>query len=317
MKPYTHFTTEERICLEELLKFGKSISEIAETLGRNRSTIYREINRNCNHQGKYSYWGAHSKAVYRRKASVRKPRIQAGTELYQFIAGYLEDFWSPEMIARCWNAEHPDDHVAFATIYRAVRNGLFKGITPKTHLRRRGKKKYSRRSKFNTIQPDHTIHERPDVIEKRERCGDWEGDTVCGGRGKGGLLTLVDRRSRYLIAMLIKDFNSDTVKTAMLKALRKLHPKSITLDNGSEFAKFREFEQRLKTTVYFADPHSPWQRGTNESTNDQLRFWFPKGFDFRTITQKDVNRVTAIINRRPRLCLGDRSPHEVFLLHLT
>lgn len=312
MKPYTHFTTKERICLEELLNFGKKISEIAKILGRDRSTIYREIRRNSNQNRRYNSWGAYSKAVHRRKACVRKARIQQGTELYQFIIEMLMRFWSPEMISRCWNAEHPDDRVAFATIYRAVRKGLFKDITPKTHLRRRGKKKYTHRSRFNTIKPEHTIHERPDVIEKRERCGDWEGDTVCGGQGKGGLLTLVDRKSRYLIAVLLQDFSSKTVQRAIIKALKKLQPHSITLDNGAEFSRFKLFEKQLGTTVFFADPHSPWQRGTNESTNDQLRFWFPKGFDFRSISQKDVNRVVDIINARPRKCLGDLSPTDVF-----
>ena len=312
MKPYTHFTTEERICLEAMLNFGKSISEIAKTLGRARSSVYREIKRNGNRLGEYNAWGAFSKARYRRKASVRKPRIQIGTQLYQFIKDCLLCYWSPEMIARCWNAEHPHDRISFATIYRAIRCGLFKGITPKSHLRRRGKKKYARRSRFNSIQPDHTIHERSEAIEKRERCGDWEGDTVCGAVGKGGLLTLVDRKTRYLIAILIPNFNSETVRTAMIKALYQYHPKSITLDNGAEFAKFREFESELQTIVFFADPHAPWQRGTNESTNDQLRFWFQKGFDFRSVTQEDIDRVVAIINTRPRKCLGDKSPHEVF-----
>lgn len=312
MKPYTHFTLKERICLEEMLKFGKKISEIAEILGRDRSTIYREIKRNRNQQDRYNSWGAYSKSVFRRKASIRKPRIQADSELFRFISDRLAEFWSPEMIARCWNAMHPNNRIAFATIYRAVRKGIFKNITPKTHFRRRGKKKYAKRSKFNTIRPEHTIHERSEVIEKRERCGDWEGDTVCGGQGKGGLLTLVDRKSRFLIAILIPNFNSETIRAAMLNALKEYHPYSITLDNGAEFAKFREFEQQLSTTVYFADPHSPWQRGTNESTNDQLRFWFPKGFDFRTISQNDVDEVVAIINARPRKCLGDKSPAEVF-----
>lgn len=312
MKSYTHFTLNERICLEEMLKFGKNISEIAAVLGRNKSTISREIKRNRNQQGKYNSWGAYSKAVARRKACVRKSRIQVDSALYCFIAEHLEKYWSPEMIARCWNAEHPDARIAFATVYRAMRRGVFKGIKPKTHLRRRGKKKYAQRNKFNTIQPEHTIHERPECIENRERFGDWEGDTVCGGRGKGGLLTLVDRKSRFLIAKLIPNFNSETVQVAMIEALRAYRPRSITLDNGSEFAKFREFEQQLNTTVFFADPHSPWQRGTNESTNDQLRFWFPKGFDFRTVSQSDVDCVVAIINARPRICLGDKSPCEVF-----
>ena len=132
------------------------------------------------------------------------------------------------------------------------------------------------------------------------------------GRGKGGLVTLVDRKSRFLIAVLIRNFDSNTVQEAILKALGELKPKSITLDNGAEFAKFREFEKQLDTIVYFADPHSPWQRGTNESTNDQLRFWFPKGFDFRSVSQADVDRVVAFINARPRICLGDKSPAEVF-----
>jgi len=113
MKPYTHFTTEERICLEELLNFGKSISEIAETLGRDRSTIYREIKRNRNQQGRYNSWGAYTKAKDRRKVCVRKLRIQAGSELHQFIAEHLRKYWSPEMIARRWNAAHTDDHISF------------------------------------------------------------------------------------------------------------------------------------------------------------------------------------------------------------
>lgn len=312
MKPYTHFTLKERICLEEMRKFGKNISEIAEELGRSKSTISRELKRNSNRLGNYNSWGAYSKATARRKACVRKARIQRGTELYQFIVDALSQFWSPEAIARCWNQVHPDNRISFATIYRAIRNGVFKGITPKSHLRRRGKKKYAHRSKFNSIQPEHTIHERPECVEKRERFGDWEGDTVCGAPGKGGLLTLVDRKSRFLIAVLLPNFKSETVRKAMLKALYGLHPNSITLDNGAEFAKFREFEQQLNTIVYFADPHSPWQRGTNESTNDQLRFWFPKGCDFRSVTQKQVDRAAAFINNRPRKCLGDKTPSEVF-----
>jgi IS30 family transposase len=295
-----------------MLKFGKNITEIATALGRNKSTISREIKRNRNKQGKYNSWGAYSKAIARRKVCVRKLRIQVGSALYSFIAEHLEKYWSPEMIAIRWNSEHPDDRIAFATIYRAVKKGIFKGIKPKTHLRRRGKKKYAQRNKFNTIQPEHTIHERPECIERRERFGDWEGDTVCGGCGKGGLLTLVDRKSRFLIARLIPNFNSETIRIAMIEALQKYCPQSITLDNGAEFSKFREFEKQLNTIVFFADPHSPWQRGTNESTNDQLRFWFPKGFDFRTVSQTDVDRVVAIINARPRICLGDKSPYEVF-----
>ena len=112
--------------------------------------------------------------------------------------------------------------------------------------------------------------------------------------------------------MLIHSFSSKTLKAAILQAYKDTHPKSITLDNGSEFALFREFEKELDTTVYFADPHSPWQRGSNENMNGLLRFWFPKGFDFRNISQSDVDRVVDLINSRPRACLNYRSPKQIF-----
>lgn len=312
MKPYTHFTTDERICLEEMRKKGKKISEIAEALGRNKSTISRELKRNSNKNGAYHFWGAYSKAKARRHNSVRKPRIKKDSALYEYICEKLNLNWSPEIIAMMWKKAHPDEHLSFATIYRAIKNKYFCGITAKTHLRRRGKKRYAKRSKFNSIQPEHTIHERPAVIKNRERCGDWEGDTVCGSPGKGGLVTLVDRKSRKLIAIKIDNFFSETVYNAVYHALKDLKPKSITFDNGAEFAKFRELEKNLNATIFFADPHSPWQRGSNENINDVLRFYFPKGCNFKEISQDDVDAVVDLINNRPRICLGLKSPNHIF-----
>lgn len=312
MKSYTHFTLKERVCLEELRNSGKKISEIAKIMGRNKSTISRELHRNSNKQGLYNSWGAYSKAAFRRKKSVRKQRIQKGTDLYCFICEKLNLYWSPEIIAEMWNQAHPRERISFTTIYRAIKDKRFEGITPKTHLRRRGKKRCNNRSKFNTIQPEHTIHERSREIEERKRCGDWEGDTVRGAVGKGGLLTLVDRKARKLLAVKVDDFSQDTVYDAVLYAFDGIAPKSITFDNGSEFARFKDMEKALNTIVYFADPHSPWQRGTNENTNDILRFFFPKGFDFRAITQDEVDNAVSLINSRPRLCLDLLAPDEVF-----
>ena len=312
MKPYTHFTLKERVCLEELYNSGKKISEIAIIMGRSKSTISRELRRNSNKQGLYNSWGAYSKATVRRKKSVRKQRIQKDTDLYNYICEKLNLYWSPEIIAKKWNIKHPCERISFATIYRAIKNKLFEGITAKTHLRRRGKKRCKNRSKFNTIHPEHTIHERSREIEERMRCGDWEGDTVRGSTGKGGLLTLVDRKTRKLLAVLIDNFSQDTIYDAVIYAFDGISPKSITFDNGSEFARFRDMEKKLNTTVYFADPHSPWQRGSNENTNDIIRFFFPKGFDFHSITQDDVDKVVALINSRPRLCLNLLSPDDVF-----
>lgn len=312
MKSYTHFTLSERVCLEEMRKQGKNISEIARIMGRNKSTISRELKRNSNKQGIYNSWGAYSKATSRRKKCVRKPRLTKDSELYNYIKEKIQQLWSPEIIAAKWNKEHPNDTIGFVTIYNALQNKLFEGVTAKSHLRRRGKKRCSKRNKFNTIHPEHTIHERSKEIEERKHCGHWEGDTIHGAVGKGGLLTLVDRKSRKLLAVKVEDFSGATIHKAMLYAFDGISPASITLDNGSEFAEFREFEKELNTVVYFADPHSPWQRGSNENINDVLRFFFPKGFDFLSVTQEEIDEKVALINSRPRLCLGLSSPDEIF-----
>lgn len=234
------------------------------------------------------------------------------SELYKYIVEKLNCYWSPEIIAEKWKQTHPDERLSFATIYRAIKRNFFEGITAKKHLRRRGKLRYSRRSRFNTIKPEHTIHDWTDEIKERHVTGHWEGDTLRGSPGKGGLLTLVDRKSRKLIAVLIKNFSQDSLYDAVMQAFRGQPPKSITFDNGSEFARFRDMERDLHATIYFADPHSPWQRGSNENINDVIRFFFPKGFNFLDLTQNDVNQVVDIINSRPRFCLGLRSPNGDF-----
>lgn len=312
MKPYTHFTPEERVCLEVMRKKGIKISEIAKSLKRDRSSVYREIKRNQSQTGEYTAVNAIYLYKSRRKRSVRRARIKPDSNIYRFIRKRLKKYWSPELISEKWNKKHVNNRIAFATIYRAVKNGTINGITPGNNFRRRGKPVTRDRSRFNTIQPEHTIHEWPEEIKQRIRLGDWEGDTLRGSPGKGGLLTLVDRRSRYLIAVLIQSYSSKSLKAALLQAFKGIHPKSLTLDNGSEFALFREFEKELDITVYFADPHSPWQRGSNENMNGLLRFWFPKSFDFRTVSQADVDYAVDLINSRPRACLNYRSPKQIF-----
>lgn len=312
MKSYNHFTPNERECLYLLLKNNYSITQIAKELGRDKSTISREIRRNSDGNGNYTPFDAHMLYLIRRNKCKRKSRIKRSSRLYKYIKDKLRKFWSPEVISESWNKSNPDDRISFSTIYNAVKNGLFDGITVQTHLRRRGKKKYGKRSRFCTIQPEHTIHERPKKAEKRSECGHFEGDTVRGAVGKGCIVTFVDRKSRKLLSAVSKDMSSKSVYDAILRAFNGIHPKSITLDNGSEFALFKQLEKALDTTVYFADPHSPWQRGSNENINDCLRFFFPKGFDFRTLSDEQLNKVVDIINSRPRLCLNLFSPNRIF-----
>ncbi len=169
-----------------------------------------------------------------------------------------------------------------------------------------------RNSNYNSIHPDRTIPQWPEEIRRRERIGDWEGDTVYGGIGKGLLVTQVDRKSRFLRAGLLAKRDASLTKDVICSLLKDIPVKSISLDNGSEFSEFHALEKELHTLVYFAEPHKPWQRGTNENTNDILRFFFPKGFDFRTVSQELVELVVDLINNRPRKCLGWRTPAEVF-----
>jgi len=178
-------------------------------------------------------------------------------------------------------------------------------------LRRRGKRIVPRNSNYNSIQPERIIPEWPEIIRNRQRIGDWEGDTVYGGVGKGLLVTLVDRKSRYLRMGLLASRTAEGTRAVIEELLQKLPAESISLDNGSEFSEFRKLEENLSSLVYFAEPHKPWQRGTNENTNDIIRFFFPKGFDFRTVTDYDVQLVEDLINNRPKKCLGWKTPAEV------
>lgn len=320
MMSYTHFTLEERKFLQQLLSEGNSLRKIADYLGRNVSSVSREVNRNkskypkkkSDNKYKYNAWRANTLSVIRRRESKRL-RLTPGTEEWEYIVDKLNLYWPPEAIVERWRQIYPEkEKFGTATIYRYVKAKRFEGISRKTHLRRRGKLMLPRNSCYNSIQPDRIIPEWSEEIKLRTRIGDWEGDTVYGGIGKGLLISQVDRKSRFLRAALLPKRDAELTRETIVKMLKAFPVESISLDNGSEFADFRKLEEELETKVYFAEPHKPWQRGTNENTNDMLRFFFPKGFDFRTITQDDLDFVVDLLNNRPRKCLGWRTPAEVF-----
>jgi len=306
MQPYQHFTLEERESLSEKLKEGKSFREIARAMGRSASSISREYKRNKNKDGSYTPWRGSTLYLQRRKLCVRKPRL-ADPLAYEFVMAGLKQYWSPEIISERWKMEHPGIPLAFTTIYKSVARKKLPGISKKTHLRRHGKRKNAHGF---TIHPVHTIHDRPIEAESRQRLGDLEGDTVSGAIGKGCVLTAVDRTSRMLYAARCASRDSSLMVGAFETALAGVKVKSLTLDNGSEFAKFAEIETNQNTTVYFADPHSPWQRGSNENINGLLRFFFPKGTNFLEVTDEEFECAISIINDRPRKCLGWLSPIE-------
>ncbi len=308
MQLYHHFTLEERESLRILLSEGNSLRQIAGCIGKSVSSISREIKRNKNKDGSYHPWRATTLYIIRRHNSRRTFRLESDKDLKEWVCKGMDSFWSPEMIAERWKLLSPQNKLRHTTIYAALKRGMLPGYKTKTHLRRNGKRKCTHQC--YTIHPEHLIREWPEEIVKRERVGDWEGDTVYGGIGKGLLVTLVDRKSRYLAAALLRSRNQDETKEAIVKVLEGKPVHSLSLDNGSEFSRFKELEAALDTTVYFADPHSPWQRGSNENINGLVRFFFPKGTNFHQVTKEQLDHVLSLINHRPRKCLGWLSPIE-------
>ena len=314
MSSYKHFTAEERKYIEESLNKGKRKSEIAKELFRSRSSVGREIARNSSKNGKYNWWRATIQYICRRKSSVRRLRLNC-TRLRKYVIDGFGKSWSPEIIVQRYKKENPGEKLSHNTIYRAVKNKEISNVTSKTHLRRCGKHKNSHTAR---IKPVHTIHDRPKEIESRERIGDLEGDTMYGAIGKGCIVTLVDRRSRMLYAAKSRSRDSRLIEDAFKTSLTGVDVKSITLDNGTEFSRFAEIEKNHHTTIYFADPHSPWQRGSNENINGLLRFFFPKGTNFHDVSDNDFYSVISLINNRPRKCLDWLSPVEFLnLLNLS
>ena len=310
MQLYIHFTLEERDSLRIKLSEEKSLRTIAKEMGRNVSSISRELSRNRNKDGTYNAWRGCTLYIIRRKRCKKKYRLETDIELIQWVKESMDQFWSPEIITARWKMNHLNVKLSHSTLYRALRENRIPGYKPQTHLRRHGKRKYDKNANTNSIQPEHLIREWDEKIQKRTEFGHWEGDTMYGAIGKGLLVTCVDRKGRYLAASLLKNRECVLTKDAVIKALKNQKVLSLSLDNGSEFACFKQIEKELNTTVYFADPHSPWQRGSNENVNGLLRFFFPKGTNFLEVTQERLDYVLNIINNRPRKCLGWLSPVE-------
>ncbi|MBQ2598103.1 MAG: IS30 family transposase [Bacteroidales bacterium] len=310
MLSYKHFTLDERECLQKLLEKGETIRFIARSLGKSPSSVCREIKRNQSKKG-YHHWRAQILTITRRRK--HRMKLVPGTSDWDYIVEKLGLYWSPEEICGRWELEkEAKPNFSICLIYRYLNAGLFPGISRKTHLRRRGKLRRPRNGNYQTIHPDRIIPQWPAPIRNRERIGDWEGDTVYGGVGKGLLVSQVDRKSRFLRLGLLEKRDSTLTKDIIVSMLRGLPVHSVSLDNGSEFSEFKALEQELGAPIFFAEPHKPWQRGTNENTNDIIRFFFPKGFDFHSISHEDVDAVVSLINYRPRKCLGWKTPAEVF-----
>jgi len=302
---HKHFTRDDRVKLSALLKAGVEKPKIASILGKDVSSIRREINRNSHH-GKYLPGKARMKSKERK--THRKKKIENDPLLKKYILAKLKLYWSPEQIAGRLRRKHIV--ICHETIYGyIIRHKKFK-----KYLRCQ-KGKYRRREKQREYGKKRWIGERPDVINQRERIGDWEGDTIIGAERTKRILTHVERKTGYLIADFLPKVSAEIVALKIARNFKKLPKKkrlSITYDNGSEFASHESIEKKTKATVYFANQYHSWERGTNENTNGLLRQFFPKKSSFGTITQRDVDRATKLLNRRPRKRLMFSTPYEIF-----
>ena len=323
MSRYNHFTTKERESLLVYVKSGMKNSEIARLTGRSPSTISRELRRNAESRETYSAIEAEKKYRERRKRCVRKQKLSVPAYSAK-VSELLEEYWSPEQIANRLQLEKNKIHVSTSTIYRALENGLLSPELRKV-LRLKGKRRCGghKKSPCGHLDIEYTIHDRPQSVENRKRAGHWESDTVRGSKWSGCLATHTERKSRFLVMRKIPDRTAQSFTEATITAF-KLIPagkiKSFTCDHGKEFSMHRELSDKLGCKVYFADPHAPWQRGTNENCNGLIRQFFPKRTSFADVTQEDADRVAMLLNRRPRKSLGWKTPEEVFFnksLHLT
>ena len=313
-------TLAEREEISRGIACHEGVRALARRLGRNPSTISREIAR---HGGRARYRARRAdRCAWQRATRPKRCRLAASARLCAVVTGKLRQQWSPEQIAAWLKRTYPTDgtmHVSHETIYRTLfiqaRGALKQELT--AHLRRRQRVRRSRAGARRGATQGHlvdtiSISERPPSAADRAVPGHWEGDLLAGGHGSQ-LATLVERASRFVLLVRVPRRDSATVVRALARRIQQLpaHLKqSLTWDRGKEMAQHKQFTVATDVQVYFCDPHSPWQRGSNENTNGLLRQYFPKGMDLTAVSQRQLDAVARRLNTRPRETLGWSTPAE-------
>lgn len=330
---YTQLSSEDRNVIQQGINQGMSAREISRRLGYSPSTISREVRRNtCAKVGKkkarlhglipdYDAARAATACRTRRRRGPRK--MIPGSDLWNTVVGKMEDGWSPEQIAgrlREMNPDVPEARVCHETIYAAIY------ATPKGELRksliallRQAHKQRLPRTRGQDRRgrlPDMvSIHDRPEEVTDRLVPGHWEGDLIKGAGNRTAVGTLVERNSRYVILVKMEGTDAQSALDGFTKAFKKVPMelrKTLTYDQGKEMARHVELSQRLELRVFFADPHSPWQRPTNENTNGLIREYLPKGTDLSIYSQEQLDAIAWTLNDRPRKVLKFLKPEEVY-----
>jgi IS30 family transposase len=315
-------TLAEREEISRGMVAGKSFRSIAASLDRAPSTVSREINRNGGRRG-YRASKA-DQAAWDRAHRPKTCKLVANPALARAVARKLRGLWSPEQIAGWLKYAYPDDEnyqVSHETIYRSLfiqaRGALKKellGHLRRTRVMRRSRHHTQKTETHGRITGTVSIRERPAAVEDRAVPGHWEGDLIIGSHNSQ-IATLVERHTRYVMLVRVPRKDTKTVINALIKHAHKLPRelyKSLTWDRGKEMADHQRFSLDTDIKVYFCDPRSPWQRGSNENTNGLLRQYFPKGMDLSNIHQNRLNAVARQLNERPRKTLNFRTPAERF-----
>jgi len=311
---YTQLSQEERYMITVLLKTHHSLSAIAKEMSRSTSTISRELTRNIRPSGRYAASVAHSYATARRKSSRRGSNFTA--EQWRIILFLIELDYSPEQVSHTVN-KYFNFSISHETIYQYLLYDKKKGGTFYKHLRIMPKvrrKRYKTHDSRGRLAGKRMIEERPMEAEYRITIGHWEGDTVIGKDRRHCILTLVDRKSGYLIIKKLQARTVEEVNKACVAALSEHTSsfKTITFDNGTEFHGYKLIEEKFPITCYFANPYHSWERGTNENTNGLIRQYLPKRSCMKHISQEDCNMIAYKLNTRPRKRLGFKTPFEVY-----
>ena len=325
---YEHLTAEERSALMLMRAEGSSQRAIARNLGRSPSTISRELARTSSTAKPYDASRAGKRALSMRREPRRSRKLAPDTVLFAVMEDYLREGWSPEQIAGMLKRAFPDDPsrtVSHETIYTALyvmpRGGLRKELIACLRHGRGGRRPRSRGQDRRGQIPDMlSLHVRPPEVEDRLVPGHWEGDLIKGARNQSSVGTLVERTSRLVLLARMTAATAEAALEGFTEILNRVHApmrKTLTYDQGKEMSRHKDLTAATGVTVYFADPHSPWQRGSNENTNGLLRQYLPKGTDLSGLTRDELDAIAWKLNTRPRKIHGFRSPIEVYADHLT
>ena len=311
MKHYSQLTLEKRYGIYTLLKTGHNQSKIAEVVGVHKSTINRELKRNRGGRG-YRPKQANAFAEDRHRAKVCF-RIDGNT--WAFVERLICKEWSPEQISG-WMKENMDIAVSHEWIYQYVYKDKLAGGSLYLHLRckKKRKKRYGSNDRRGNLINRVSIDERPDIVDGRNRIGDWEADTIIGKAHKQAIVSLTERKSGLALVYKVDRRTKENTESAMKQLLYSISDQvhTITSDNGKEFGNHKKIAKGLKCNFYFAHAYSSWERGTNENTNGLIRQYFPKNREFRTITDKELIHAMKRLNNRPRKRFGYKTPNQVF-----